>query len=450
MSLINWCCAVSFVLFVVFVIIIAILMNRTKNKSTIIGGGDELQRHINVISSNEKIIFATNRLRDNYDVSVLKEYPKFNDPAFITITDMVPECELPSTYILLLGNEDIDVHHRIIRVKHVDELFDLCKRLSSGELESPPKTITKYNVGEHLFTKKPPSSNDFNYNQLFGIWVDNRDTLIKESAQKGVPYEKYMTACLSAFIEPNSTILDVGTNVGTVSLPLSRLPGAKVVSFEPFPDTYAILFKNVIENDAMNIVPLKMSAGDKNRPEITLSDTVVILPHYQDRSGSKPIRVDLRKNINEIHFGAVHIGKGDTKTSMTTIDELRLNISAMKVDVEGAEPMVFYGARETIKRCMPVIVFEKNEKVVDDGMRKVMNPSKEAENFNVLSYCRELGYKDFYELDIQDYMLVPPNRKQIETKSIAKFKKVKQIKGYTKKEVAGFRLHKFDRPRWKK
>ena len=161
MSLIDWCYAVFFVLFVAFVIAVAVLTN-TKNEPVI--GGGKLQRHINVISSNEEIIFATNRLRDNYDVSVLKEYPKFNDPAFITITDMVPECELPSTYILLLGNEDIDVHHRIIRVKHVDELFDWCERLSSGEFELAPKTITKYNVGEHLFTKKTPSSNDFNYN----------------------------------------------------------------------------------------------------------------------------------------------------------------------------------------------------------------------------------------------------------------------------------------------
>ena len=47
---------------------------------------------------------------------------------------------------------------------------------------------------------------------------------------------------------------------------------------------------------------------------------------------------------------------------MPRIDDLKLNISAMKVDVEGAEPLVFYGARETIRRCMPVIVFEKNSK----------------------------------------------------------------------------------------
>jgi FkbM family methyltransferase len=267
---------------------------------------------------------------------------------------------------------------------------------------------------------------------------------------KGVPYEKYMTACLSAFIEPGATILDIGTNVGTVSLPLSRLRDATVVSFEPFPETFAVLFKNIIQNRAYNIVPIRMCVGDKWRKEITLSDTVVVLPHYQDKTGAKPQIVDLRKDVDVIHFGAVGIGKGKVKAPMTSVDDLHLNISAMKVDVEGAEPMVFYGAKETIKRCMPVIVFERNEKIVSDDMKNVLGISDAIANFEIVDYCRTLGYKDFYELDIQDYMLVPPGRKQYETHSIAKFRPTTLIKGFSPKETMGYNLYRFTRPKWGK
>jgi FkbM family methyltransferase len=308
--------------------------------------------------------------------------------------------------------------------------------------------MTMYNVGEHVFTGKKVN-NPFNYDDSYDLWVDDRDTLVKQSAKKGVPYEKYMTACLSAFIEPGATVLDIGANVGTVSLPLSRLHGGNVhvVSFEPFPNTYSILFKNVTQNNAFNVVPLKMAVGDRNRKEISLSDNLVIPPDFKDKKG-KSTTIDLKKDNDTIHFGAIHVGVGETKTSMATVDELKLNISAMKVDVEGAEPLVFYGAKKTIKRCMPVIVFEHNENIVSDEMKKALNLTAAVATFDILQYCYSLGYRLIYELHIQDYMLVPPGRKQLVLNSIAKFKKVKNIKTFNPALINKFSLYKFITPRW--
>jgi FkbM family methyltransferase len=427
-------------------------MKRNTGKIRVLGGSGEEEwrathlRKINVITSNRDLIGATQFLNNTYDVTYINKYPIFNKACFITITDIIPKAEIPSSYIIICGEHDpSSVPNRATYIRDYKQLSAICKAFDLGEAEVKPGPISMYNVGEHRFTNIPPGRDTFNYDDSFDIWIDDRDTLIREAAKKGIPYEKYMTGCISAFIPPDTTVLDVGTNVGTVSLPLSRLPGVAVVSFEPFPCTYSILFKNIVQNKAFNITPLRMAAGDKNRPNISLSDNVVILPHHTDREGSVTI-ADLRKEADRIHFGAVHVGKGSTPAHMVTIDELRLNISAMKVDVEGAEPLVFYGARETIKRCMPVIVFEHNENTVSEEMIQTLQLDKEVIDFNIIDYCYSLGYRKFYALDIQDYMLVPPNRKQLVHNSIAKFRKTTYIKGFD--NISKFHLFKFVRPRW--
>ena len=120
----------------------------------------------------------------------------------------------------------------------------------------------------------------------------------------------------------------------------------------------------------------------------------------------------------------------------------------MKVDVEGAEPLVFYGARETIRRCMPVIVFEKNNNVVSQDMINVLGLSEEVAGFNIVNYCRSLGYKKIYELHIDDYMLVPPGRNQLITNSIAKFKPFNRFRRFTNAELTRYQMFKLILPKW--
>jgi FkbM family methyltransferase len=390
---------------------------------------------INVITKNKELIESA-KMIVNYNVDFYDEYPTYNTPSFITITDIIPTGELPSTHILLYNKS----HARATRF----DTLDLLEELNRIKDPISPETIELYNVGEHIFTNKPPTADTFNYDDSYDIWVDTRDNFIKKVVASGIPYEKYMTACLSSFIEPNATILDVGANIGTVSLPLSRLHNCsvKVISFEPFPHTYAILSKNIELNKTFNIIPMKILIGEKPRDSVSLTDEVVGPQEYKNKN--KLPEVSNVHSGDAIHFGAVQIGTGSIKARMITIDELKINISAMKVDVEGAEPLVFQGAKNTIKRCMPVIVFEHNEKILSKNMKKILGIS-DKKDFNILEYCYSLGYRDFYELDIQDYMLVPPGRKQIEMNSIAKFKRVKKISGINAKK---YNLYKFVRPRW--
>ena len=217
---------------------------------------------------------------------------------------------------------------------------------------------------------------------------------MQKDLEKGQPYEKFNMAYLSMFIPRGSTVIDVGVNIGTVAIPIARLHNSNVtvIAYELFNDTKKILDKNINENKAYNVISIESAVGDKVR---------------------LAVNIDLEHNTNQ---GANKIGQKDSINNssntihMTNIDSVPLdNISAIKVDVEGAEPLVFYGARATITKYKPVIMFEKNEVVLDPRVQTELKISDEVFNFDIVDFCRNIGYTHFYKLSQFDFLLVHPN-----------------------------------------
>ena len=420
-----------------------------------------MKRTITVISDNFNLISEVNKMRDLFDIKHETKLPAFNTPNFITITDIKLELDMPSAYTIFYNRgQGLPSIYQYITIAddgkttpgisfthtyNTTDLRQICTDLTTYLVDLEQK-IELYNVGEHHFTKKKPTPATHNYDDSYDFWVYANDKLVKGDAVKGIPYEKLMTACISSFIPIDTVVLDVGTNIGTVSLPLSRLHGSniKVVSFEAFKSTYSVFARNVIQNNAFNTTPILVAAGDIKRQNISLSDEIV-MEDYQLKTTET---LNMNNDNEELNYGAVHIGTGSNTVNMVRIDDLKLNISAMKVDVEGAEPLVFYGARETIRRCMPVIVFEKNSNVVSQDMINLLGLSEEVAGFNIVNYCRSLGYKKIYELHIDDYMLVPPGRNQLITNSIAKFKPFNRFKRFTNAELTGYQMFKLILPKW--
>ena len=420
-----------------------------------------MKRTITVVSNNSNLVTEVNKMRDLFDIKHETKLPAFNMPNFITITDIKLELDMPSAYTIFYDRgQGLPSIYQYITIAddgktapgisfthtyNTTDLRQICTDLTTYLVDLEQK-IELYNVGEHNFTKKKPTSATHNYDDSYDFWVYANDKLVKGDAVKGIPYEKLMTACISSFIPIDTVVLDVGTNIGTVSLPLSRLHGSniKVVSFEAFKSTYSVFARNVIQNNAFNTTPILVAAGDIKRQNISLSDEIV-MEDYQLKTTET---LNMNNDNEELNYGAVHIGTGSNTVNMVRIDDLKLNISAMKVDVEGAEPLVFYGARETIRRCMPVIVFEKNSNVVSQDMINVLGLSEEVAGFNIVNYCRSLGYKKIYELHIDDYMLVPPGRNQLITNSIAKFKPFNRFKRFTNAELTGYQMFKLILPKW--
>jgi len=171
---------------------------------------------------------------------------------------------------------------------------------------------------------------------------------------------------LALALRPGETALDLGANFGLYAYHLSRAVGrhGKVVCFEPIPYTFLTLSK---------VVRL---LGLKN---------VVLKPYgVADRPGVMHFSVPLQSN-GHIMAGQAFIGgrnddQGDRSQQVrwnrtkqveclvTTVDSECLDavdVSFLKVDIEGAEIFALRGARRTIENFRPTVLIEINPWFLD-------------------------------------------------------------------------------------
>lgn len=147
--------------------------------------------------------------------------------------------------------------------------------------------------------------------------------------------------------------LDIGANIGVIAMALKH-EGFDVVAFEPQPEVFKLLKKNVGDN--VHNVALGDAPGMAPMPKV----------YYSDKG----------------NFGGLGIGTksiyGDYQVPVATLDSFGFtNVGFIKMDVEGYEKMVLVGGRETILREKPIMYIE------DDRAEK---------SVALQAYIRELGY----------------------------------------------------------
>jgi len=149
---------------------------------------------------------------------------------------------------------------------------------------------------------------------------------------------------------PGGTILDVGAHDGLLALPLSRLPGARLVAFEPLPPAFARL-RAAFGEALPPHVSLRAEAVGAAAGEVMLSVPVVAgAPAEQWASLAKD-------------YARLGVEAEGWRVPVVALDGLALEgVSAIKLDVEGHEYAALRGARETLLRCRPVLSIELEER----------------------------------------------------------------------------------------
>lgn len=147
--------------------------------------------------------------------------------------------------------------------------------------------------------------------------------------------------------------LDIGANIGVIGQAL-EYNDFKVTYFEPQPDVFGVLKKNVI-GDCYNM-GLGSVAGTFKMPKIFF--------------GSKA------------NYGGMAIGTrsdmGTIDVAVGVLDSFKFDdVGFMKIDVEGFEEQVLRGGVKTIERCRPIMYIEDDRIERSDSLRK---------------YIRSLGY----------------------------------------------------------
>jgi FkbM family methyltransferase len=177
-------------------------------------------------------------------------------------------------------------------------------------------------------------------------------------------------------------IIDVGAHNGALTLPLAELPGAHVVAFEPLPAAFARLRAAVLQRYGAipAHVELHQSALGERTGEITLEVPVVGGVVQEQWASTAKDYAAIRAIDPRIE--AVR----RFRVPLMRLDDLALpDVSAIKLDAEGAEAEVIRGAATTLRRCQPALSIEIEERHRPGSTRAVPG------------LLEGLGYQGFYE-----------------------------------------------------
>ena len=194
------------------------------------------------------------------------------------------------------------------------------------------------------------------------------DSLSNELIINGV-YEKEELDLISSIIDKDKEIfIDVGANIGNHTLYFRNI-FKKIYSFEPHPKTYKLLKFNT--EDFPNIKTYNFGlSNEKKQLKTTLKATKNV--------GGEGFKEE-QKQGDDIFF-----------ERFDDLHNFENKIGFIKIDVEGNEFDVLKSMKKNLENNTPIISLEFSMKNFDN-------------NNEIISFLRELGYKNFYFYKINKF-----------------------------------------------
>ena len=198
-----------------------------------------------------------------------------------------------------------------------------------------------------LFTRCPYFAGRYPYFGT-GVYFPPDSQLIARTCQEGI-FEQINLQVALNLLQENETYLDVGANIGLMSVPILRQrPSVSVLSFEPSTSTWPYLKQTWKNCSYKNRWHINNSAVGAAAGEVAF---------FTSFSGN-----DAFGGLRDTRRGGE---MQKVKVAMTTIDQTLVQIKlapvgVIKIDVEGAELDVLRGAAECLKRDRPFILLEWN------------------------------------------------------------------------------------------
>ena len=191
---------------------------------------------------------------------------------------------------------------------------------------------------------------EYNYWENKSIFVSDRTVEITPASfyPDGTLWEHISIKKFYDEIPDNKeyNIIDIGAQTGLYSLYAKYLPNSTFFSFEPFPDTFLELNRNIELNNITNVKTFNFAISDKH----SIQNLQVCLSH----NGLHTLGNNVQR-FNDIKSIPVEC---------YTIDELFYdkNIPAhfIKMDTEGHELFILQGGINTINKYKPLIQLEWN------------------------------------------------------------------------------------------
>jgi FkbM family methyltransferase len=153
------------------------------------------------------------------------------------------------------------------------------------------------------------------------------------------------------YIKPGDVAIDIGANIGSHTLPMAQLVGAKgrVIALEPTAYAFQKLQKNIALNpQAASCVTVKQVML------VAAADKTVMSEIYS----SWPL--EPQGSIHEVHGGELKSTAGaEALTLDDVVTSLNLpKVDFIKIDVDGHEFRVLSGAMNTLRKFRPTMIME--------------------------------------------------------------------------------------------
>lgn len=171
------------------------------------------------------------------------------------------------------------------------------------------------------------------------MWLDSADSLRLSLNGEFEPFE---TGLIKKEIAAGSVIIDIGANIGYHTLLFAEYAGdsGKVFSFEPEPQNFSLLTRNVALNAYHNVKLINAAVSDKN-------ETITLFLSKDNKGDHQIYNSGERRELQRVQA--------------VVLDDYFKNeldrINLIKMDIQGAEGKALAGMRMLMKRNPSVKLF---------------------------------------------------------------------------------------------
>lgn len=217
-------------------------------------------------------------------------------------------------------------------ITNFSKVSDLCRR----KIVEAKKNPLNYLLGEILYYTKLGKYLTFKKGNLrFRFYPSTMLSFLWKDRNH---YDKDL-AFYKSFLKPGDIFVDVGANIGLMSLTAAQIVGQKgiVISIEGFPKTYYYLERIIKLNSFLNVKSYNYIVGSENTYASFVENTDDSQNYvYTDENGKIPVR------------------------RLDNIIDFLDHIDLLKIDIEGYEKFALLGATKILDR-VTTIYFEMSQ-----------------------------------------------------------------------------------------
>ena len=224
----------------------------------------------------------------------------------------------------------------------------------------------------------------------FIMYVQDYDTIISERLKKYGIWEPTESMVARRYIKQGDTVVDVGAHIGYFTLLFSHQVTnlGQVFAFEPDPQNFQMLQRNVAVNDLDNVLLVRNAVSNVSGGPVKLYQTGVVTGHHS--------LVEVPETTDSIDVQQV---------SLDDYFPLAHKVDFVKIDTEGNEFDVIMGMQRIIKENPQLkIMLELNEENLDNFGHTPHDLWFLLDKFGFNVYAIDMQSKDLMLMTVDDFM----------------------------------------------